>query len=92
MQQDSKLIQITSIEPTHSISTLVAESAQRHELAVELADTVSFSAPFCGNEYFSLEIRLLPEPGNVAPRFDECLEEIQNMVERELADGYIETL
>jgi len=89
--QPSQVFQITSIEPAQLILPLVAETANLHELAVEIADAVTFSAPFCGNEYFKQEIRMVASADSTSlPRYEECLEEIEAIVEQELADGYIE--
>ena len=90
--QLSQVFQITSIEPAQLILPQVAEAADRHELTVEIADAVPFNAPFCGSEYFVQEIRMVAKSESAsAPRYQECLEEIQALVEQELADGYVET-
>lgn len=90
--QPSQVFQITSLEPAQLILPQVTETANRHELAVEIAEAVPFSAPFCGNEYFVQEIRMVAKSDSSSlPRYEECLEEIQAIVEQELADGYVET-
>ena len=90
--QNSRVFQITSIEPAQFILPQVAETANRHELAVEIADAVPFNAPFCGSEYFVQEIRMVAKSDSSSlPRYEECLEEIEALVEQELADGYVET-
>jgi len=90
--QNSQAFQITSIEPAQLILPQVAEAANRHELNVEIADAVPFNAPFCGSEYFVQEIRMVAKPDSAAlPRYEECLVEIEALVEQELADGYVET-
>ena len=89
--QLSQVFQITSMEPAQLILPLVAETANRHELAVEIAEAVPFSAPFCGNEYFKQEIRMVASSdSSSSPRYEECLEEIEAIVEQQLADGYVE--
>jgi len=90
--QNSQAFRITSIEPARIILPLVAETARCHELSVEIADAVPFIAPFCGNEYFAQEIRMVAETdSSERPRYQECLEEIQKLVEQELADGFVES-
>ena len=90
--QPSQVFQITSLEPAQLILPQVTETANRHELAVEIAEAVPFSAPFCGSEYFVQEIRMVAKSDSSSlPRYEECLEEIQAIVEQELADGYVET-
>ena len=90
--QNSQVFQITSIEPAAPILPLVNEAAKRHELAVEISEAVPFSAPFCGNEYYAQEVRMVPNSDNASiPRYEECLLEIQNIVELLLADGYVKT-
>ena len=87
----SQILQITSIEPVQLILPKVAATAERHDLTVEIAEPVPFSAPFCGNEYFAQEIRILDEYNNAsAQRFEECMLEIETLVESQLADGYIQ--
>ena len=90
--QHSQIFQITSIEPVHSILPQVTATAERHELTVQITESVPFSAPFCGSEYFSQEIRIRPASDKASPqRFRECMLEIEAIVENQLADGYIET-
>jgi len=90
--QHSQIFQITSIEPVQPILPLVTESALRHELSVEIAEPVSFSAPFCGGEYFAQQVRVLSKSNDSSlTRFNECFDEIQTIVEQQLADGYVET-
>lgn len=89
--QRSKTFQITSNEPAQSILGLVAETAQRHELVLDISEPATFTAPFCGDEYFIQEIRLLPQSGTrKGADFDICLSEIESIVRQELSDGYIE--
>ena len=79
------------MDPFHAILPQVTATAERHDLTVEIAEPVPFSAPFCGSEYFAQEIRILPKSDNASPkRFQECLLEIETIVENQLADGYIE--
>ena len=86
----SQVFQITSIEPALPILPLVAESAKRHNLSLEVADATPFNAPFCGSEYFAQEVRMIPNSENASlPRYDDCLKEIQTIVEQNLADGYV---
>ena len=88
---NSQVFQITSIEPVQLILPQVAATAERHELTVEIAEPVPFSAPFCGSEYFAQEIRILNKSNNASPqRFQECMLEIETLVENRLADGYIQ--
>lgn len=93
--QHSQLFQITSIEPVQLILPQVTATAERHELTVEVREPEPFSAPFCGNEYFAQEIRILNKSDNASPRqfqkcMQECMLEIETLVENQLADGYIQ--
>ena len=89
--QHSQLFQITSTEPAQLILPLVTETAERHELTVEIAEPVPFSAPFCGIECFAQEIRMISNSGGASmQRYEDCLMAIEAIVEQELADGFIE--
>lgn len=88
----SKTLQITSNERVQSILNQVAEAAQMHDLTMNTAEPVSFSAPFCGDEYFTQEIQLLAaSETRTHSDFEKCIEEITTIVERELSDGFVET-
>ena len=93
--QQLQVLQITSIESAQLIMPLVTETAKRHELAVEIVEPVSFSAPFCGNEYFAQEIRMFPGSESTSEsttkRVEKFLLEVQTIVEQELADGYVDS-
>ena len=87
----SKILQITSNELAQPILNQVAATAQVHELAMKIAEPVSFSAPFCGEEYFTQEIQLFADDTRTHTDFETCIQEIETIVERELADGFVDT-
>ena len=89
---NSQVVQITSIEPAQFILPMVAQTAEHHQLELEVAEATKFCAPFCGNEYFTQEIRIVSK-SNCPPTscFDQCISEIETIVEQKLADSYIET-
>lgn len=87
---NSQVFQITSIEPAQVILPMVAQTAKRHQLELEVAEVTQFCAPFCGNEYFTQEIRIASNSTST-PGYIQCIEEIETIVEQNLADSYFET-
>lgn len=83
---------ITSIEPTTSIFNLVQAAAKRFDLNVEFQPETTFSAPFCGTDYYVQQVRLLREEGDESLNsIEDCLKEIAALTEQNLADAYFET-
>jgi len=89
---NSLAFQITSNELAHSILGMVVQTAEQHQLEVKVSDPICFNAPFCGEEYFTQQIQLLSASGSRTHLdFDNCMREIETIVERELSEGFLET-
>ena len=88
----SKAYQITSNEHVESIFELIEDAARLHEFSLAISDPISFNAPFCGDEYFTQNIKLLSVGANrTNADFEECVLEIERIVQRELSEGFVDS-
>ena len=84
---------VTSIEPLDVVAADISDVAISHGLSLEAAEPSDYSAPFCGNQYFSQEFRLVQQvDGSRTIDLVACWEEIEQVLKRELADGFMDPI
>ena len=87
----TQTFRVVSIEPTGLVIDDISTIAGNHNFELKIADPSCFSAPFCGNEYFTQEFRLICGTDYSSPNDPlACMQEIQNTLDAELAEGYVE--
>ncbi len=87
----SKAYQITSNEHAESIFELIEATARLHQFSLDISESNSFNAPFCGDEYFTQSIELLSnEATRTNADFEKCVLEIEKVVQRELSEGFVD--
>ena len=84
---------VTSIEPLDMVAADISNVAISHGLSLEAAEPSDYSAPFCGNQYFTQEFRLVQQvDGSGTVDLVACVQEIEQILETELADGFMDPI
>ena len=90
--QPTQSFRVVSVEPTGLVVPDISNIATNHNFELEVSEPSNFSTPFCGHQYFTQEFRLIRTDGDSTQAEDPlaCLNEIQQILDAELADGYLE--